>query len=136
MGRTLYLDCSSGISGDMVVAALLDAGASEEHLRAALDSLGVDGFEVKVTRRTVSALDVCDFDVVLEAEIDGHDHEQIRAALESRTPDQPTCIISHTTKGKGLYCAENQAGWHHKTPTMEQFEQMKKDLNKWREELA
>lgn len=69
-------------------------------------------------------------------EIDGHDHEQIRAALESRTPDQPTCIISHTTKGKGLYCAENQAGWHHKTPTAEQFEQMKKDLNKWREELA
>ncbi|MBR1828158.1 MAG: DUF111 family protein, partial [Atopobiaceae bacterium] len=75
MGRTLFLDCSSGISGDMVVAALLDAGANEERLREALASLGVSGFEVKVTRKTVSALDVCDFDVVLDKEIDGHDHD-------------------------------------------------------------
>lgn len=75
MARTLYLDCSSGISGDMVVAALLDAGASEQRLREALDSLGVSGFEVKVSRRTVSALDVCDFDVILDAEHDGHDHD-------------------------------------------------------------
>ena len=75
MGRTLYLDCSSGISGDMVVGALLDAGASEERLRAALSSLGVGGFEIKVSRKTVSALDVCDFHVVLDAEHDGHDHD-------------------------------------------------------------
>ena len=68
-------------------------------------------------------------------EINGHDHQEIRAALESRTEGVPTCIISHTTKGKGLYCAENQAGWHHKTPTAEQFEQMKKDMKAYRESL-
>ena len=75
MTRTLYLECTNGISGDMVVGALLDAGANEEGLRKTLDSLGVSGFEVKVTRRNVSALDVCDFDVVLDAEHDGHDHD-------------------------------------------------------------
>jgi transketolase len=69
-------------------------------------------------------------------EIDGHDPDAIRAALESRTEGKPTCIISNTTKGKGLYCAENKAEWHHKTPTDEQFEQMKKDLAAYRKELA
>ena len=66
-------------------------------------------------------------------EIDGQDHEKIREAIASKTEGKPTCIIAHTIKGKGLYCAENQAGWHHKTPTEEQFEQMKKDLNLYRE---
>ena len=75
MGRTLYLQCDNGISGDMVVGALLDAGASEEGLRAALKSLGVDGFEVVVSRKEVGALVGCDFDVVLDAEYENHDHD-------------------------------------------------------------
>ena len=68
-------------------------------------------------------------------QINGHNHEEIRSALESRTEEVPTCIIANTIKGKGLYCAENQPGWHHKVPTQEQFEQMEKDLDAYREEL-
>lgn len=75
MGKTLYLECSYGISGDMVVGALLDLGANEDGLRRALASLGVGGFEVRVSRRTVNAIDACDFDVVLDDEHDGHDHD-------------------------------------------------------------
>ena len=37
-------ECTSGISGDMCAAALLDAGASEEAVRRALESLPVEGF--------------------------------------------------------------------------------------------
>ncbi len=85
MGRTLYLDCARGISGDMVVGALLDAGASEERLREALSSLGVGGFEIKVSRKNVSSLDACDFDVVLDAEHDGHDHDMQWPTIMSMT---------------------------------------------------
>lgn len=75
MGKTLYLDCSSGISGDMTVAALLDLGASEQHLREALSSLPAHGFDVAVTRVRKSGLDACDFDVRLDAAHENHDHD-------------------------------------------------------------
>ena len=75
MGKTLYLECTSGISGDMTVAALLDLGASEETLRAALATLPVHGFEVAVSRVKKSGLDACDFDVRLDAAHENHDHD-------------------------------------------------------------
>ena len=73
--KILYLECSSGISGDMTAAALLDAGADEAAVRRALESLPVDGFEVRITRVVKSSLDVCDFDVVLDAAHENHDHD-------------------------------------------------------------
>lgn len=73
MGKTLYLECNSGISGDMSVAMLLDLGADEKVLRQALASLPLDGYEVKVSRVFQSGIDCCDFQVVLEE--DNHDHD-------------------------------------------------------------
>lgn len=75
MTRTLYLQCDTGISGDMVVGALLDLGASEEGLRAALESLGLEGFEVRVSQKEVGALVGCDFDVVVDKAHENHDHD-------------------------------------------------------------
>lgn len=75
MGRTLYLQCDNGISGDMVVGALLDAGASEDGLRAALRSLKLEGYEIRVTRKLAGALDACDFDVVVDKDHENHDHD-------------------------------------------------------------
>lgn len=75
MGNTLYLECSSGISGDMTVAALLDLGADEEALRKAVESLPVDGFSIEIGRVKKSGLDTCDFLVRLDAEHENHDHD-------------------------------------------------------------
>ena len=75
MTRLLYLECTAGISGDMAAAALLDAGASEEVVRRALDSLDVEGFAVEISRVVKSGLDVCDFAVVLDAAHENHDHD-------------------------------------------------------------
>lgn len=76
MGKTLYLECTSGISGDMTVAALLDLGASEERLRAQLATLPTaDEFEVVVSRVEKNGLAACDFDVRLDAAHENHDHD-------------------------------------------------------------
>ncbi len=75
MGNTLYLECRSGISGDMTVAALLDLGADQEVLMKALKSLPVQGFRVEISRVVKAGLDVCDFNVILDAAHENHDHD-------------------------------------------------------------
>ncbi len=75
MSNTLYLECLSGISGDMFVGAMLDLGADEEGLLKALDSIDAHGFEVKISRVKKSGLDGCDFDVLLDHEHENHDHD-------------------------------------------------------------
>ena len=75
MGKTLYLDCTNGISGDMLVAALLDAGANEARLRDTLATLPVSGFDIRVSRVKKAGIDCCDFDVVLDAAHENHDHD-------------------------------------------------------------
>ncbi len=71
----LYLECESGISGDMTVAALLDLGADEEVLMKALDSIPVCGYSVEITRVKKAGIDCCDFNVILDAEHENHDHD-------------------------------------------------------------
>ena len=73
--KTLVLNCSSGISGDMTVAALLDLGADRDALISALDSFRLEGASVVISRVKKSALDACDFNVVLDAEHENHDHD-------------------------------------------------------------
>ena len=75
MKNKLYLECTSGISGDMAVAALLDLGADSEKLKKALKSLPVKGFDIKISRVVKSGIDACDFDVVLDKEHENHDHD-------------------------------------------------------------
>ena len=47
--RVLYFDCFSGASGDMLLGALIDAGASEEAIRRAVDGLGLEGHSLEIT---------------------------------------------------------------------------------------
>lgn len=71
----LYLECENGISGDMAVAALLDLGANRAALEAALASLPVQGFDVRISRVTKAGLDCCDFAVLLDESHENHDHD-------------------------------------------------------------
>ena len=49
--RIAYLDCSTGISGDMTLGALIDAGVDVELIRSGIDSIGLD--DVKLECQTV-----------------------------------------------------------------------------------
>jgi uncharacterized protein (TIGR00299 family) protein len=58
---TAYFDCFSGISGDMILGALVDAGVSIDALRAELARLDLSGYEIsskKVKRSGITATKV------------------------------------------------------------------------------
>ena len=62
--------------------------------------------------------------------IDGHDYDAIKGALAraKTVTDKPTMILAKTVKGKGVSFMENNAGWHGKAPSDEQYAQGRQEL--------
>jgi hypothetical protein len=67
VSRLLYFDCFSGISGDMVLGALLDAGLPFDELKRALGTLAVSGYHIHASRVLRAGVSATKFTV--------HDHE-------------------------------------------------------------
>lgn len=57
-------------------------------------------------------------------EIDGHDHMAIQTAFDQIPfcPNKPSCLITHTVKGKGVSFMENKLEWHYKSPNSKEVE--------------
>jgi len=64
MKKILYFDTSSGVSGDMFVGALIDAGADIEVIRKHIASLGLEGFCVRARKVSKNGLMGTKFDVL------------------------------------------------------------------------
>jgi uncharacterized protein (TIGR00299 family) protein len=64
VGKTLYFDCFSGASGDMILGALLDAGVPLEALRGALGSLAIDHGVLSAERVVRSGISATRFQLV------------------------------------------------------------------------
>ena len=69
---------------------------------------------------------------------DAHDFDALRAAFAEAkaTKGQPTAIVVHSVKGKGVSFMENKAGWHGKAPNDEEYAQAMAELDKIAEEIA
>ncbi|MBQ2999595.1 MAG: transketolase [Clostridia bacterium] len=110
--------------GQIWEAAMFAAHYKLDNLVAIFDwnGLQIDGPVAQVMNPTPfdSKLAAFGFHVIC---IDGHDFEQIAAALaEAKTvKGKPTAIIAKTVKGKGVSFMENQVGWHGSAPNDEQY---------------
>ncbi|WP_156289561.1 nickel pincer cofactor biosynthesis protein LarC [Oceanobacillus salinisoli] len=72
--KILYLDCFSGLSGDMTIGALLDAGGDFSHLQKELKKLHIeDEYELKFQKVVKNGITGTKFDVILNNE--GHHHD-------------------------------------------------------------
>ncbi len=62
-------------------------------------------------------------------ESNGHDQAELRDKINVAIKTEiPTCIIAHTTKGKGISFMENSVLWHYRTPVDEEYETAFKEL--------
>jgi pyridinium-3,5-bisthiocarboxylic acid mononucleotide nickel chelatase len=61
--RMVYFDCFAGVSGDMIIGALLDLGVDLEALKQQLSSLGLDRYEISTRRVQRNSIAATKFDV-------------------------------------------------------------------------
>lgn len=96
MNRILYLEGSSGISGDMTVSALLDLGASREKLEKELKKLPLEGYRLVVGRTQKNGIDACAFYVELDEKVPQplRDYRQIRALLMDSEVEEKAKLLA------------------------------------------
>lgn len=113
MSKTLYLECYSGISGDMTVAALLDLGADPKLLENGLKSLGAEGFQIQISRTKKAGIDACDFSVLLDSVHENHDHDmEYLHGRDGHTPFAVNSMAAHQ-EHKDASLAHDGGAPHH-----------------------
>jgi transketolase len=135
-----YALCGDGeiAEGQIWEAAMAAAKWKLDNLCAFVDVNGL-----QIDGRTADVMPSEPLDAKFEAfgwhviKVDGHDYDQILAALaEARqTKEQPTMILLRTIKGKDVSYMEGQAGWHGKAPDAEHFAIAKAELEQKLAEL-
>lgn len=74
--KTLYFDCSSGISGNMTIGALLEIIGDEKFLLNEISKLKIDGYKIEISKKLKNGITGTYVDVILEDEHHhGHEHK-------------------------------------------------------------
>ena len=73
--KTLYFDCSSGISGNMTLGALLEIIGDEKYLLEEIKKLNIDGYKIEISKKVKNGITGTYVDVILEHEHHHHDHD-------------------------------------------------------------
>jgi uncharacterized protein (TIGR00299 family) protein len=101
-----YLDCASGIAGDMLISALLDVGAPEEPLRAVPGRLGLRGVDLRLVRVERHGISALQFEVGGQPDHQERSWRSIReqlmdAALDERVRERAAAVFARLAEAEG-----------------------------------
>jgi uncharacterized protein (TIGR00299 family) protein len=119
--KTAYFDAFSGLSGDMIVGAILDCGANFAELERAIKATPIKGYRVSTRRKVSSGISALKFDVeVTEPQPERHFGE-IRAMIDSSS-------LTETVKRRAIaifeVLAAAEAKIHNTTPDHVHFHEV------------
>ena len=77
--KTLYFDCSSGISGNMTLAALTEIIGDENYLVEELKKLHIDGYTIDISKKVKNGITGTHVDVILAHQ---HEHSHVHEEHE------------------------------------------------------
>lgn len=90
---------------------------------------GLDNLIAIVDHNHMQSLDFCDKTLSVSSlaekwrafgwntiEVNGHDHDALRASVAKTVPGKPTVVVAHTLKGKGVPFMEQDILWHYRFP--------------------
>lgn len=108
--KALYLDCFAGISGNMLLGALLDIGAPEELLRTELAKLPVTGYDLSITRVDKGGISA----IYLDVKVDDAGHHHRNLAEIARIIEESTLAAAVKAKSNQIFTrlAEAEARVH------------------------
>jgi pyridinium-3,5-bisthiocarboxylic acid mononucleotide nickel chelatase len=119
--RTAYFDAFSGLSGDMIAGAMLDAGADFNALATLVEALQLRGCKVSIRRKTVSGIEALKFEVeALEAQPERHLRD-IRAIIEGSALAPK---VARDAIRVFELLAQAEAKVHHTTPEQVHFHEV------------
>src|SRR5579875_2447603 len=121
MMKSAYLDAFSGVSGDMMIGALIDAGADAAALEQAGGALGLRGYRIVVGRRDLSGIAAVKFDVeVSEPQPERHLSEILRMIERAGLPTRAERAAVATFRA----LADAEAKVHRTTPDEVHFHEV------------
>ena len=89
-----WLDCSAGISGDMLLGALLDAGVALQVLQDAVDTIAVEPIELRRQDVTRAGIRACKVDVVVTDSAPTRTWSDVRSLIESAALEEAVQRLS------------------------------------------
>jgi uncharacterized protein (TIGR00299 family) protein len=93
--KLLYIDCIGGVAGDMLLGALLDAGADREVVRRGLAGLGVEGLELRTDRTERHGISAVTVVVAAPHEHVHRTWADVRALLDRAPLPEPAAAVAH-----------------------------------------